>query len=104
MFVIKINPDGQVAYMTFLSSGEPYGIAVDSNGEAYITGNAYSNYPTTPGAFDTSFNGVGDVFVTKIDPSGQNLAYSTLVGGSYWDIPFNIAIDETGAAYVPMVR
>ena len=66
--------DPGLAYSTFLggSASDPgQGIAVDESGRAYVTGDTFSaDYPTTPGAFDTTFNGgVRDVFVTKL-PTG----------------------------------
>ena len=62
------------------------GIAVDGEGRAYVTGLTDSaNYPTTPGAFDTTFNGAWDAFVTKLNASGSALAYSTFLGGTNSD-------------------
>ena len=61
------------------------GIAVDGEGRAYVTGHTNSaDYPTTPGAFDTTFNGnrQSDAFVTKLNASGSALAYSTFLGGT----------------------
>jgi hypothetical protein len=105
-FVTKLNPAGSsLNYSTYLggSSGvEPgRGIAVDSVGAAYVTGfTASSNFPTTTGAFDTSYNGGGDAFVAKLDPAGNGLAYSTYLGGSDSDDGLDIAVDSAGAAYV----
>ena len=57
------------------------GIAVDGSGSAYVTGETdSSDYPTTPGAFDRTFNGNRDTFVTKLNASGSALAYSTYLG------------------------
>jgi hypothetical protein len=51
-----------------------------------VTGRTYSSdFPTTPGAFDTTFNGTSDAFVTKLDASGSALVYSTYLGGSDCD-------------------
>ena len=108
-FVTKLNPAGSaLIYSTFLGSkGEGYGIAVDAAGDAYVTGNAGDTFPTTAGAFDTTFNGGGqDAFVTKLNSTGSALVYSTFLGGSTF-IGFNhmeggygIAVDTTGHAYV----
>jgi hypothetical protein len=78
------------------------GIAVDGTGAAYITGQTGSlNLPTTPGAFDTSFNGgTWDGFVTKLNASGSALVYSTYLGGSKYDYGWSIAVDGAGQAYV----
>lgn len=87
-------------------------VAVDAEGNAYITGQTFSaDFPTTTGAFDQSFGPepiegqVGsvaafDAFVTKIDPSGTNLVYSTYLGGTSEDRGWDIAVDAEGNAYV----
>ena len=56
---------------------------MDGSGRAYVTGSTTSaDFPTTPGAFDTTFNGGSDAFVTKLNASGSALAYSTFLGGT----------------------
>jgi hypothetical protein len=110
VFVTKLNATGSaLVYSTFLGgSGDENGvsIAVDATGAAYVTGNTSSpNFPTTAGAFDTSFNGDGafplsDVFVTKLNANGSALVYSTYLGGSGEDIGLGIAVDAAGAAVV----
>jgi Beta-propeller repeat len=102
-FVTKLNPAGSgLAYSTYLGGSAfdaGLGIAVDAAGAAYITGNTLSvDFPTTAGAFDTSFNGFGDAFVTKLNPAGSALAYSTYLGGSTFGN--DIVVDSQGAAYV----
>src|SRR5215208_6961727 len=78
--------DPGLDYSTFLGGtdvdgGE--GIAVDGRGRAYVTGDTRSaDLPTTPGAFDTSFDGLSDTFVTKLNAAGSALAYSTFLGGT----------------------
>jgi Beta-propeller repeat len=103
-FVAKLNPAGTGLVSTFLggSSGdEAFGIAVDSAGAAYVTGGTSStDFPTTAGAFDTSLSGSSDAFVTKLDPAGSHLDYSTYLGGSSGDGGRGIAVDSAGAAYV----
>jgi len=105
VFVTKLNPAGSaLLYSTYLGgtfSEFGQGIAVDSAGSAYVTGNTNStNFPTTVGAFQTIFGGEEDAFVTKLDPSGSALAYSTYLGGSRFEPPAGIAVDGEGAAYV----
>jgi beta-propeller repeat-containing protein len=75
---------------------------VDSAGNAYVTGIADStDFPTTPGALQTTFQGGGDdAFVSKLNPSGSALVYSTYLGGSDEDGGFGIALDSAGNAYV----
>lgn len=59
-----------------------------------------ADYPTTPEAFDTTFNGGGDAFVTKLDSAGSTLLYSTYLGGAAPDNGRAIAVDSAGDAYV----
>jgi len=73
--MVKLNASGSaLAYATFLggSSGDSgEGIAVDASGAAYATGQTgSSDFPTTPGAFDTTYNGGSDVFVAKLAVGG----------------------------------
>ncbi len=77
------------------------GIAVDAAGSAYaIGGTTSSDFPTTPGAFDASYNGSNDAFVVKLNPTGRALAYATFLGGSSYDYGYGIAVDATGSACV----
>ena len=109
--------DPMLSYSTYLGgSAGAYGIAVDSSGNAYLTGFAGSaNFPTTPGAFQAaphSSNGAGNAFVTKLNPAGSALVYSTYLGGSgggcgpydpgctAGDQGAGIAVDASGNAYV----
>jgi len=93
-------------YSTFLGGrGDDVGngIAVDASGAAYVTGytwDASPDFPVTAGAYDTTPNGVRDVFVAKLGASGSGLLYSTFLGGSATDIGWAIAVDAAGAAYV----
>jgi hypothetical protein len=105
LFVTKLTAAGNaLVYSTFLGSEAdetPSGIAVDSSGAAYVAGITLGGaYPTTPGAFDTSHNGSGDAFVTKLNAAGNGLAYSTFVGGTMSESVTAIAVDGAGAAYV----
>ncbi|MBT2551841.1 SBBP repeat-containing protein [Arthrobacter sp. ISL-5] len=67
-----------------------------------MTGQTTStDFPTTPGAFDTTFNGgFDDAFVTKLSPTGSSLLYSTYLGGSGTSQGNGIAVDAAGSAYV----
>ncbi|MBK8146647.1 MAG: SBBP repeat-containing protein [Acidobacteria bacterium] len=76
-------------------------IAVDSNGNTYITGRTLSaSYPTTSGTIDTSANGLEDVFVTKINSSGTGIVFSSFLGGSAYDEGLGIAVDPSGDVYL----
>jgi hypothetical protein len=106
-FVTKLNPAGSaLVYSTFLGGSNDdggRGIAVDSSGSAYVTGITGSpNFPTTVGAFDTTLNALGtfDAFVTKLNPSGSALVYSTFLGGTGPEFGDGIAVDTSGSAYV----
>lgn len=78
-----------------------YGIAIDGGGNAYVTGRtASSNFPTTAGAFQTTAGGALDAFVSKLDPTGANLPYSTYLGGGSDDTGWAIAVDAAGNAFV----
>ena len=103
-FVTKVNATGSaLLYSTYLggsNNDEGLGIAVDAAGNAYVTGfTASTNFPTTVGAFRTTLAFV-DAFVTKLDPTGSVLVYSTYLGGSDRDEAFGIAVDAAGNAYV----
>ncbi|MEP7286189.1 MAG: SBBP repeat-containing protein [Chloroflexota bacterium] len=104
-FVVKLNATGTgLVYSTYLSgvnSGDSIKIAVDSSGNAYITGFTQStNFPTTRGAFQTIYGGLGDAFVVKLNTTGSGLLYSTYLGGSDVDEGAGIAIDSSGNAYI----
>lgn len=96
--------DPTLVYSTYLGGSnldDCWGIAVDSSGNAYVTGHTYStDFPTTAGAFQTTFNGSIDAFVTKLNSSGTGLLYSTYLGGSDVDFGYGIAVDTSGNAYV----
>ncbi|GAA0341645.1 SBBP repeat-containing protein [Actinoallomurus spadix] len=104
-FITKLDPTGTaLVYSTYLGgSGEDLGIgiALDSAGAAYVTGETDSDdFPVTSGAFQTGYHGNGDAFVTKLDPSGGALAYSTYLGGGENDQADGIGVDASGDAYV----
>lgn len=91
IFVTKFNPQGVPVYSTYIGgSGLTFGfdIKVDKDGNAYVAGTAYSqtDFPTTMGAFQTTFGGgAADAVVVKLNPSGSSLVFSTFVGGTFFD-------------------
>jgi PKD domain/Beta-propeller repeat len=103
-FVAKLNPAGTaLAYSTFLggsSSEEGRGIAVDSEGNAYVTGTSYSSDFPTVNAAQPALAVSPDAFVTKLNAAGSALVYSTYLGGSVGDSGYGIALDSAGNAYV----
>lgn len=104
IFVTKIHPSGgSLVYSTYLGGTDSdfgTGIEVDQAGNAYVGGYTESDdYPTTSGAYDRSHNGLWDAIVTKVNPSGSGLVYSTYIGASGTDFNRTLAIDSSGNAY-----
>src|SRR5207249_5008054 len=78
-------------------------IAVDSSGNAFVTGEVRSiKFPTTPGAFQkvSGDSWASDAFITKLNPAGSELVYSTFLGGNGHDWAYGIALDAADNAYV----
>ena len=117
-FVSKLNPTGTaLLYSTYLGGGgngsgtgdTGYGVAVDSSGDAYVTGYTQSaNFPTTTGAFQTANSGyaasAANAFVSKLNPAGSALVWSTLLGGNGQndggDMAYALALNSAGNVYV----
>jgi hypothetical protein len=103
-FVTKLNPVGSaLVYSTYLGgTATDYGtgIAVDSSGSAYVTGIASSNDFPLASPMQPKFGGGDDAFITKFDPSGSSLVYSTYLGGGSVDDAYALAIDQNGNAWV----
>ncbi|MGD0222420.1 MAG: SBBP repeat-containing protein [Terriglobia bacterium] len=104
-FVAKLNAAGSaLVYSTYLGGGQAdyggYGIAVDSAGNAYLTGFTQSTDFPTANALQALNAGDWDVFVTKLNSAGSALAYSTYLGGSRDEYGYGIAVDRAGNAYV----
>ena len=102
-FIAKLTPAGNaLAYSTYLggSGGDAAAaIAVDAGGSAYVAGYTDSSDFNTSGQIEGDSGGI-DAFVTKLNPAGSALAYSTYLGGSGEDRASAIAVDSSGAAYV----
>ena len=104
----KLNAAGSaLVYSTYLGgSGDDYGygIAVDSSGNAYVTGYTYStDFPTVNPLQATNKpqrSRTRDAFVAKLNAAGSALVYSTYLGGSGDDDGYGIAVDSSGNAYV----
>ncbi len=109
-YITKINPGtSSLEYSTYLggsNSDACFGIAVDSSGDAYVTGVATSNnFPIMNAAnLDPNFGGTQNAFVSEINPNGSSLIYSTYLGGSGSgagnDIAYSVAVDPLQNAYV----
>jgi hypothetical protein len=106
VILAKLNPLGSVLeYATFLGGSNSdwgKGLAVDDSGRAFVTGYTNSqDFPTTGGAFDTTYNGGNwDAFVAKLNVLGSALEYATFLGGADVDDGHDIALDALGHAYV----
>ncbi|MCX6028587.1 MAG: SBBP repeat-containing protein [Chloroflexi bacterium] len=105
-FVAKVNASGSaLVYAGYIGGSDydnSYGIAVDTAGNAYVTGNTWSTEATFPVAVgpDVTYNGIGDAFVAKVNASGSALVYAGYIGGSGDDYGRGIAVDSAGNAYV----
>ena len=111
-FVSKLNSTGSAliysSYLGGTGGDQGIGLAVDASGNAYVVGmTGSSDFPTTPGVFQTTYAGgscpggnCGDAFVSKLNPTGSALLYSTYLGGSSNDGCSSIAVDASGNAYV----
>ncbi len=122
VFITKLRPDNTgILYSTYIggdgtegdTQGYVGGIAVDSAGNAYVTGVTHSaNFPTTPGSFQTTFgtrdtcgsgptaSPCGDAFVLKLNSAGSALIYSSFLGGGNHDEGKALALDSSGAVYI----
>ncbi|HEY6274643.1 MAG TPA: SBBP repeat-containing protein [Terriglobales bacterium] len=105
-FVTELNSAGSaLVYSTYLggtSSDQGNGIALDSSGNAYVVGWTDStDFPTTAGAAQVAYGGGDeDAFVTKLNPQGSALVYSTYLGGSGDEFGYAIALSSSGNAHV----
>jgi len=108
-FISKLNSTGSVLlYSTYLGGTGPTGdggagIAVDSQGDAFVTGTtSSSDFPSVNAFQGTLNNAAGSAFVVELNPSATALLYSTFLGGSGADGDFGaaIAVDSSGSAYV----
>lgn len=105
-FVAKVNPDGsRLVYCGYLGGNADdggYGIAVDSSGNAYVTGYTWSTETTFPVVVgpDLSQNGLSDIFVAKVNAAGTDLDYCGYIGGSDTEQGEGIAVDSLGNAHL----
>lgn len=103
-FVTKINEAGDgLIYSTYLGGSgydRAFDIAVDSYGDAYITGHTQSTDFPTSNPLQPNNAAHFDAFVTRISAAGDNLVYSTYLGGKSTDTGFGISVDQTSNAYV----
>ena len=104
-YVSKLNSTlSTLLASTFIGGGdrdESISITLDDGGNVYVSGFSWSSdYPTTPGAYDESFNGGDDAFVSKLDSSLSLLLASTFLGGYLDDLIKFTTFDGSGNIYV----
>jgi hypothetical protein len=115
-FLVKLSPTGGVVYATYIGGNDDdgaFGVAVDSVGNAYVSGGTTStNFPVTAGALQTTFAGGvgggstglpgqwvgGDGFVVKITPDGSAYDYATYIGGNNNDVLSRVVVHR-GTVY-----
>lgn len=105
-YIAKLNADGTTAFVDCFP-GTGMAVAVDENGDSYLTGyTASSNFPTTPTSFQPAcsstcqINGFSDAFAMKLDSTGTTIMYGTYLGGSGTDVGNGIAVDSAGDAFL----
>jgi uncharacterized repeat protein (TIGR01451 family) len=101
-FVAKLSPDGRrLLYSTLLRGASGTAIGVDAANQAFVAGSARKGFATTTGAAQVSFGGGGsDAFVTKLNPAGNALQYSTFLGGSGSDVARDLVLNNLGIAFL----
>ena len=103
-FVTKFHPDGsKLVYSTYLSGSKGSmgrGICVDGQGSAYVTGDTSSDDFPVKNPIQAEMAGYADVFVTKFNPQGSDIEYSTYYGGSAREIGHGIAVATNGTVYL----
>ena len=98
---VVIDPLVFSTYLGGADSDIAYDIAADASGSVFVVGHTTSpDFPVTPGAFDSSFNGTYDGIVAKLNPDGGSLAWATFFGGSDVDWAINVAISSSADVYV----
>jgi hypothetical protein len=105
IYLSCLNGSGTaLVYSTFLGGSGfegANGLVVDQSGSAIVSGNGNSfDFPVTPGAYDTDFNGVQDGLIAKFSPDGSNLEYGTYLGASGDDYIYGLARENDNSVTV----
>jgi hypothetical protein len=104
VFVVKLNAAGDdLLFSTFIggtSDEVGFSITFDANNNSYITGETYSNDFPTMNAYDDTYNGTGDAFIVKLNATGDDLLFSTFIGGTSYEAGWGIAVDDSGNSYI----
>ena len=100
-FVTRFGLERVSTYLGGSADDWVYGVDADAGGQIYVTGWTTSqDFPTNRALFGPNSSRLRDAFVTKFDPNGTNLVYSTYLGGSATDEGWSIAADGSGNAFV----
>jgi hypothetical protein len=102
-FVTKFNPTGTRVYSTYLGGNFidiAWFIAVDTAGNAYVTGETSSTDFPLKAPYQNTLTGFPNAFVTELNAGGTGLVYSTFLGGNVSDQGFGIAVDSARRTYV----
>jgi hypothetical protein len=105
--VIRLNAKGDsILSTTILGPSWDLNSCKDKDGNIYIAGTTTSkNFPVTPGAYNTNYNGGkslggGDIFVTKLNPTAEKIIYSTFLGGSNDESTPTLCVDAINCVYI----
>ena len=102
VFISKFTKDGILLFSTYFGGSnddEASSIAVASDGSIFITGYTFSSNFPTRNAFDSTFNGIRDIFIAKFSSSGQ-LLFSTYFGGNGLDETNDLVLDSSGNCFI----
>ncbi len=105
VFITEVTADGKsLVYSSYLGGSyqdEAFGIAVDANGAAYVTGQTYSkDFPTAGSPYQSAIKGSADCFLSEVAPNGTSLVYSTYYGGTAADTANAIAVKAPGVVVI----
>jgi hypothetical protein len=101
IFLTRINFSSSTpVWSTFLGgteNDEPFAFILDRNDQPIVSGQADSpNFPVTLDAFDISYNGGGDAYLTRLDPTGSSLSWSSFLGGAQLDQGWELYLHPSG--------
>ncbi len=99
-YISKLSPSGnEIVFTTFIAPCRPHAIALGQSGSIYLTGIAYTGFPTVA-PFQSTFGGQEDAFITKLSSDGSQIIFSTFLGRSDGDAGNDIELDSSGNIYI----